>query len=42
MWYRKEFSSPFAQERTLLHFGAVDWLTTVYVNGKVAGNHTGG
>ncbi len=28
--------------RVLLHFEAVDWKCTVYVNGCVAGNHTGG
>lgn len=42
MWYRRTFSTPFASGRTLLHFGAVDWLTTAYVNGKLVGNHTGG
>jgi len=26
----------------LLHFGAVDWQVTVFVNGKQAGTHTGG
>ncbi|HWA84293.1 MAG TPA: glycoside hydrolase family 2 TIM barrel-domain containing protein, partial [Fimbriimonadaceae bacterium] len=26
----------------LLHFGAVDWKTTVYVNDKKVGEHTGG
>ena len=42
MWYRKEFATPFQAGRTLLHFGAVDWLTTAYVNGRLAGNHSGG
>jgi len=28
--------------RVLLHFEAVDWKCTVYVNGCIAGNHTGG
>jgi len=26
----------------LLNFGAVDYMATIYVNGKKAGNHTGG
>ena len=26
----------------LLHFGAVDWQCTVYINGKEIGTHTGG
>jgi len=29
-------------ERYLLHFGAVDWKTWVYVNGRLAGSHEGG
>jgi beta-galactosidase/beta-glucuronidase len=44
LWYRKQVSLP-AQLRKgniLLHFGAVDWLSEVYVNGKKAGTHQGG
>jgi hypothetical protein len=29
-------------ERLLIHFGAVDWRATVYVNGKRLGEHVGG
>ena len=29
-------------QRILLHFGAVDWEATVWVNGKKLGNHRGG
>jgi Glycosyl hydrolases family 2/Glycosyl hydrolases family 2, sugar binding domain/Glycosyl hydrolases family 2, TIM barrel domain len=29
-------------ERALLHFGAVDWQTTVYLNGDSIGRHSGG
>ncbi len=29
-------------KRVLLHFGAVDWQCTVFVNGKEAGSHEGG
>jgi hypothetical protein len=42
--YRRTFSLPadFAGKNVLLHFGAVDWRCTVYVNGKAAGSHDGG
>jgi len=43
LWYRRTFSPAHtADRRTLLHFGAVDYETTVYVNGKEVGGHTGG
>ena len=44
LWYRRTFSLPasFAGKRCILHFGAVDWKCTVYVNGKKAAQHTGG
>ena len=45
LWYRLVFDAPFpsvAGGATLLHFGAVDWNTTVYLNGAVVGNHLGG
>ena len=41
LWYRRSFTRP-AGERVLLHFDAVDWAATVYVNGTEAGSHTGG
>ena len=28
--------------KTLLHFGAIDWQSAVYLNGNKLGNHTGG
>eukprot|EP01084_Bolivina_argentea_P296920 511453_1 len=31
-----------SSSRVLLQFGAVDWQTAVYLNGKLLGNHTGG
>ena len=42
--YEKEFVIPdsFTKERILLHFGAVDQIATVYVNGKEVGYHEGG
>jgi hypothetical protein len=44
LWYRRTFDVPagWAGQRVLLHFGAVDWDTTVFVNGKQAGEHRGG
>ena len=42
LWYRLLFDAPFASGNTLLHFGAVDWNTTAYLNGKMLGNHLGG
>lgn len=41
MWYRLTFDSA-TVGNTLLHFGAIDWQSTVYLNGKRLGNHTGG
>ncbi len=42
--YRRKFRAPPVgpDTRLLLHFGAVDWHTTVYVNGRRVGTHTGG
>ncbi|SEW52688.1 Glycosyl hydrolases family 2, TIM barrel domain [Chitinophaga arvensicola] len=43
LWYRRRLElNPAAGERTLLHFGAVDWQSKVYLNGKEVGGHTGG
>jgi len=44
LWYRRTFEVPrkWKGQRVLLHFGAVDWDTTVWVNGKEVGNHKGG
>ena len=42
--YRRTFTPPKLDggKRLLLHFGAVDWQTKVYVNGKLVGVHRGG
>jgi hypothetical protein len=43
--YRRTFSRPAdlaAGERLLLHVGACDWHCTVYVNGRMVEDHTGG
>ncbi|HLK58955.1 MAG TPA: glycoside hydrolase family 2 TIM barrel-domain containing protein, partial [Chthonomonadaceae bacterium] len=44
IWYRRPFEVPnsWRGKRILLHFGAVDWHTTVWVNGKKLGEHIGG
>jgi len=44
MWYRRFFTVPadWEGDRVLLHFGAVDWKATVYVNGQAVGGHEGG
>ncbi|HEX9971622.1 MAG TPA: glycoside hydrolase family 2 TIM barrel-domain containing protein, partial [bacterium] len=44
LWYRRTFQIPkkWAGQRAMLHFGAVDWETTVWINGREAGNHRGG
>ena len=44
MWYRRTMAVPaeWKGKRVLLHFGAVDWEATVYVNGKKIGDHRGG
>lgn len=43
VWYRREFSTmPADGERLLLHFGAVDYAATVWVNGKLVATHEGG
>ena len=44
VWYRRHFALPpaMAGRRVRLHFGAVDYQATVYVNGQALGTHTGG
>ncbi len=43
LWYRRPLPlKKRADMRTLLHFGAVDQRAWVYVNGLLAGTHTGG
>ena len=44
LWYRRTFEVD-AQangQRVILHFGAVDYEATVWVNGQFAASHTGG
>lgn len=44
LWYQREFDRPNLSdgERLLLHFGAVDWHATVWVNDRQIGEHRGG
>lgn len=44
VWYRRTFTLPsvFEGKRAVLHFGAVDYEASVWVNGTYIGNHTGG
>jgi hypothetical protein len=44
LWYHRTFRVPgeWKGRRVLLHFQAVDWETTVLVNGKEIGSHQGG
>jgi beta-galactosidase/beta-glucuronidase len=43
-WYRRvvRLAKPLLGERVLLHFGAVDYTATVWVNGQLAATHEGG
>lgn len=44
VWYRREVELEEKQleGRVLLHFGAVDYMATIYVNGEKCGTHKGG
>ena len=44
LWYKRAFSVPpgWRGQRVLLHFGAADWDTAVWVGGKLVGTHRGG
>lgn len=42
LWYRRDIdASSWNGKRVILHFEAVDWETTVWVNGKELGSHKG-
>ena len=43
-WYRRSIalSAPAEDQRVIIHFGAVDWSATVWVNGQLAMRHDGG
>ena len=44
LWYRRQFTVPaeWSGRRVMLHFGAVDYESEVFVNGKSMGMHEGG
>jgi len=44
LWYRRTFTIPkeWKSKNILLHFGAVDWEATVWVNKNKIGTHQGG
>lgn len=44
LWYNTTFSSPkkSGKDHVILHFGASDWETEVFVNGQSVGTHKGG
>jgi beta-galactosidase/beta-glucuronidase len=44
VWYQRKFTVPAGWQgmRLLLHFDAVDYESTAWVNGRPAGTHTGG
>jgi len=44
IWYRRFFNVPekWFDGKILLHFGAVDYKATVWINGNKAGSHKGG
>lgn len=46
LWYRRRFTLPSDWQmpggRILLHFGAVDWAASAWLNGELAGSHQGG
>ncbi|MFN7140450.1 MAG: glycoside hydrolase family 2 protein, partial [Limisphaerales bacterium] len=44
LWYRRTFTVPaaWAENRMLIHFGAVDFECTLWINGGMVGSHAGG
>ena len=44
LWYKRmaKISKPVNNRKILLHFTAVDWHTTLFINGNQVGEHTGG
>ena len=41
-WYERNFQTAPHEGRTILHFGAVDYSATVWVNGREVASHEGG
>ena len=44
VWYRKDLDIPssFKNKNIILHFGAVDYKSLIYINGVLAKTHVGG
>ena len=44
LYYKRKFTLPdgFVKKHVLLHFGAVDQLAEIYINGRQVGTHEGG
>ncbi len=42
LWYRTTFTPEGSQKRTILNFGAIDYLSDIYVNGQHVKTHQGG
>lgn len=44
VWYKRDIDVPsiWQHHRIILHFGAVDWESVVYINGHNVGTHQGG
>jgi beta-glucuronidase len=43
IWYKKTFNYiPTGNKRLFLHFGAVNYMASVYLNGNIIGSHEGG
>ena len=42
VWYKRTVRLDSQEDRVLLHFGAVDYRSTVFVNGQAVGKHKGG
>ena len=44
LWYQRHFRVPaeWSGKRVRLHFGAADWHTRVFINGREIGQHRGG
>lgn len=44
LWYDHSFTVPslWKEKQILLHFEAVDWETSIWLNGKLVGTHKGG
>ena len=42
VWYKRNINIKDKSKRIILHIGACDYFTTVYVNERIAGTHKGG